>query len=179
MTDHDLIVNFPSLDDTPTDTAPSHLGTPSPRRRHSIPMRRVSFHEEVLYTKVENLSNDYKSDLWFNKLEMKQFKSQTVSELRRLASNENPSSYITLLESNDDTTHFLGLESCLSKKVHFEIALRKKALRKAIMFEQHRQRINGIYDPDLLANVSEVESDWARRRASLVAMLHDDSSSSI
>ena len=63
----------------------------------------------------------------------------------------------------------------MSKEVNAQINFRRKTLQKAIMFEQNRQRMTGIHDPDLIANISEVESGWARRRASLIGRLHDDS----
>ena len=54
------------------------------------------------------------------------------------------------------------------------IVAKRVTLRREIKYEQARQDSLGISDWDTLANVSEVNSEWSRRRARALALLHAD-----
>ena len=175
-----LIVDFPSdsadRQQQQLDSSSNQAGSSSSITATSTSSQSVSFSEHINLTFVENLSHTkkYKTSLWYNKLELDQFQLEAASAMRDmlLSRSNSDEDYLTLLEPSEDTTHFLGLENCLSRRIYFQVSLRRKAHRHAIFFEQHRQLVRGIRDADLIANVSEVESDWARGRASLIGLLH-------
>lgn len=71
-----------------------------------------------------------------------------------------------------DSTSFLGLENGLAASTIYQIVLSRKMIRDAILVEQARQCQLGICDPDFLADVSRVRSEWSRQRAEIIAQLH-------
>ena len=74
--------------------------------------------------------------------------------------------------SNSSRPTFVGLENRLSDSISQDIVARRLRHQRAIRYEQDRQARVGIYDPDLLANVAEMESDWARKRATIIGLIH-------
>ena len=135
---------------------------------------RVSFDDHVEVIIVKNFSVKHKADLWFSDQETEFFRHQTASELNKMKSNSMPADHCTELLIVQDTSAVLGLESCLSESLFEEIISRREALMMEIRFEQERQLSIGICDPDILANISEVGSEWSRRRALMIGLLHAD-----
>ena len=141
--------------------------------------RRVTFDDEKPSVEsVTNFSCEYnKADIWFTKDEMEGFKTEatrTFQEMKRKSSKTSPDSHANDLQSQaaQDTTSFLGLESCLTSSTAGQIRRRMKALKRKVMREQRRQRRKGICNPELLASIAENESDWARRRAGIIGLIH-------
>ena len=169
-----LLVDFCEL--------PNDNNTPEASNdRQVIPTRRVTFdHTETTF--VKNLTFEHKSDLWYTKRELDSFKQdtiialQTLRENNRMITSDNREQQEELLfRVAEDTTSFLGLERCLAPSTYRVMKTRQRALKQAIMYEQYRQREYGICDPDVLANISEVESDWSRKRSLIIGLIHADS----
>ena len=69
----------------------------------------------------------------------------------------------------------MGLEAHMDEKSLREVYKRRRQLRRAIMREQRRQLDKtGVIDIAVLARVAERESEWARVRARVIGMIHDD-----
>jgi len=78
-------------------------------------------------------------------------------------------------QNRDQTEVFMGLEAHLDEKSLLEVYTRRRQLRSAIMREQRRQLDKtGVIDIAKLARVAERESEWARVRARVIGMIHDD-----
>ena len=154
-TSPDLIVDFPQA------------------TRRVVPHKppRVSFANEIRIGFVERLS----SDLWYSRREIQAFKFQTALILKM--ANERDMTIAQLAEMNmQDTSVFLGLEKLFSDTTYREIERQKCMHRRGILSEQARQlRLRcGVYDADALGRVSEGTSDWSRRRARIIGLLHAD-----
>ena len=72
----------------------------------------------------------------------------------------------------DDTHSFLGLETYLSNATTREIRHQRRALQEAVLAEQQRQIDVGIFDPEMLASVSEGRSEWCRTRSHIIGLIH-------
>ena len=151
-TSPDLIVDFPPV----RRVAP-----------HKTP--RVSFANEIRIEFVERLS----TDLWYSRQDIQAFKFQTALILKM--ANERDMTIAQLAEMNvQDTSVFLGLEKVFSDTTYREIERQKCMHRGGILSEQARQLRYGLYDADALGRVSEGTSDWSRRRARIIGLLHAD-----
>ena len=147
-----------------------------------IETRRVTFEEAAKLTFIENLTFEYKADLWYSGEEMDSFKRNTVNDLHQLRrvhrtfnTSDERAQELLCLSLAGDTTSFLGLEKCLTPSTYQKMKTQQNALKDAIMYEQRRQRRYGICDPDLLANISEVGSAWSMKRALILGLIHADS----
>ena len=152
-TSPDLIVDFPQA------------------TRRVVPHKppRVSFANEIRIGFVERLS----PDLWYSRREIQAFKFQTALILKM--ANERDMTIAQLAEMNvQDTSVFLGLEKVFSDTTYWEIERQKCMHRRGILSEQARQLRCGVYDADALGRVSEGTSDWSRRRARIIGLLHAD-----
>ena len=152
----ELIVDFPQQ---------------SERCRHSRRRSRfVTFDTEVEIKFVENLSlrSDLKSSLWSSRKELKSYKyhfALSVKEMKKCTAKG-------VYPRNIDADDFVGLENFVTDTSHLEVQARRRATRKAVMMEQHRQDKLGIYDISAFAAVSAKESEWARKRAHFFGALH-------
>ena len=73
------------------------------------------------------------------------------------------------------TEAFMGLEAYLSGSTSREICFRKSLQLSSVLAEQNRQREGeGAIDPDKLAEVSRMRSEWARSRAWIIGKMHSD-----
>ena len=131
---------------------------------------RVSFadHNEIVF--IENLSHKYKAELWFTDSEMKSFKTQTVLLLINIKTNMTMAQYAEM--NVQDTSAFMGLEKFMSKKTPKEIVYKREALYRTVHSEQQRQFESGIDDPDVMAKISLGWSDWSRKRANIIGLIH-------
>ena len=165
-----LIVDFPShrpdLHIAVDRRAPPMTATP-PRSR------RVSFGQEIKVNFVRSLVWEHKSDIWLSADEMALFKASLAYEVWALRRSLGGSCTAEALLKREDDENFtmMGLENHLSSSACRTVEARRRATRRAVMFEQERQRRSGSSDPDLLANVSEVASVVSRRRARIVGLL--------
>mmetsp|Transcript_36400 Transcript_36400/g.76419 ORF Transcript_36400/g.76419 Transcript_36400/m.76419 type:complete len:239 (-) Transcript_36400:48-764(-) len=151
----DLIVDFPS------------------RHRCSQEERRVNFDHQVKVKNVKNLSVEHKSDLWLTKEDISCFQYDARQQIKALQSSDM--SIVEYATRNaQDTSVFMGLERHFYPKLPEKILARRKAISRAVLCEQQRQRHGGIYDPDIIASISEFESECSRKRARIVALLHSD-----
>eukprot|EP00579_Thalassiosira_antarctica_P021681 CAMPEP_0201972422 /NCGR_PEP_ID=MMETSP0904-20121228/41665_1 /ASSEMBLY_ACC=CAM_ASM_000553 /TAXON_ID=420261 /ORGANISM="Thalassiosira antarctica, Strain CCMP982" /LENGTH=87 /DNA_ID=CAMNT_0048522251 /DNA_START=357 /DNA_END=620 /DNA_ORIENTATION=- len=71
-----------------------------------------------------------------------------------------------------DTSAFMGLEKYMSKKTKKEIVYKREALYRTVHSEQQRQFEADIYDPDAMAKISQGWSDWSRKRAEIIGLIH-------
>ena len=145
-----------------------------PQRSSAQQSASVVFKQEIEVKFVKSLVTEYKDELWFSERDMKQFQVKTMLALQQIRSKQN----ITVAEyaenNIDDTSQFMGLERYLTNDAPVEIAMRQKRLRKAILREQDRQICHGLHDPDAMSIVSQEKSEWARKRARIIGMLHFD-----
>ena len=147
-----LIVDFPQSNS-------------SPHRRE-----RVSFVDQIQVKFIENLSYKHKSDLWYSQRELKSFKYHSALVLHKVKSVMTMAQYAEL--HVDNTSAFLGLENYLSELGYREITHRRQAVRRTVLLEQQRQSNLNIYDPDTMATVAEAKSDFSRRRAQIIGLIH-------
>ena len=71
-----------------------------------------------------------------------------------------------------DTSVFMGLENFLTDTSFQQVILRRKAIRRTVIFEQRRQLNAGIYNPDEIAQVSGAESGCSVKRAHIIGLIH-------
>jgi len=157
----DLIVDFPQASQA---LAP---------RQNDPCMPRVSFAADLEMKFIKNLTYEHGDDLWFSRQEIKSFKYQTACMLKTIFSKNMTMAQYAELNAHE-TSAFMGLEKFLSRETSREIKYQRDALRMAILYEQQRQIEAGIYDPDTMANISEVASAWCRKRSRIIALLHAD-----
>ena len=148
-----LLVDFPQK---PRDSSPN--------------APKVSFADHTQIVLIENLSYKYKAELWFTDSEMKSFKTQTVLLLINIKTNMTMAQYAEM--NVQDTSAFMGLEKFMSKKTPKEIVYKRGALYRTVHTEQQRQFEAGIYDPDVMAKISLGWSDWSRKRANIIGLIH-------
>jgi len=73
------------------------------------------------------------------------------------------------------TEAFMGLEAYLSRSTCKEICLRKALQTSSVLAEQKRQHEEeGALDPDKLAEVSRMRSEWARSNAWIKGRMHSE-----
>ena len=165
-----LLVDFPSSSRTVQVQALAEpaLAEPSPP-----PECRIRFSQEIEVKFVANLTLDHRCDIWFSSQEMKKFRYQNALLMRHLQSNN-----MSLAEYAErhihDTSCFLGIESYMTRETPPEIMSRRQMLRTAILNEQKRQRVLGVWDQESMSKVSQENSLWARRRAMIIAKIHVD-----
>lgn len=117
---------------------------------------------------------EHKRDLWLSDGEMialKQRASAEIGKIRPSSRSLDQDDYADLLYRRG-TVSYLGLERYLLETTVDNMEVRQRRLRRAILFEQDRQWAAGVLDPDILANISEAESEWSRRRAGVIGLLH-------
>ena len=153
----DLIVDFPQQD------SPSGGG-----RRY---VERVTFANYSEAIDVENLSYNYKTDLWFSRQEMHDFKYQNALVLGSISSAGMSMAQYAMMNV-EQTELFLGLENHLARDAIRNIAARRKAICEAVIQEQARQAELGIYDPARLSIVSESLSKVAMQRSIIIGLIH-------
>eukprot|EP01083_Nonionella_stella_P123184 371078_1 len=142
----------------------------------TIPSRnnsRVSFADDLQITFIANLTNAHKDTLWFTNREMKHFKYQSAMILKALQLNNMTMAQFAELNANE-TSAFMGLENYLSETTTREIKYQRDAIRRQVLHEQDRQIREGVHDLDAMASVSEAASDWSRKRAGIIALIHTD-----
>ena len=139
--------------------------------RNTLPSQ-VTVDDQTQVTYVQDISTKHKATLFYTKSELEQAKQAYAHALRQVQLNSMIIPDYGHHLSTQDTTRFLGLESCLSEKSSQQIRLRRKALRCAIEFEQARQERLGIRDDDALADISKAHSEWSRKRARYIAIWH-------
>ena len=79
----------------------------------------------------------------------------------------------TELNANE-TSAFMGLENYLSETTTREIKYQRDAIRRQVLHEHGWQIREGMHDPDAIASNSEAASDWSRKRAGIIALIHTD-----
>ena len=162
--------SFATVNSITSRTSPDLIVDFPPVRRvapHKTP--RVSFANEIRIEFVERLS----TDLWYSRQDIQAFKFQTALILKMAKANNM--NIAQLAEMNvQDTSVFLGLEKLFSDTTYREIEHQKYMHRRAILSEQLRQLRHGVYNADALARESEATSDWCRRRARIIGLLHAD-----
>ena len=149
----DLIIDFP----------------PSPRPNNEE--QRVSFVSKVKVMFIENLTYQYKADLWFSRQEMVAFKRRVQLTLSVIRSrNLTVAKYAKM--NAPDTSLFMGLEAYQTSSTAVNIASRRRAVWSAVLLEQHIQLVRGICDPDKIAVLSKVVTGVAQERAQIIALIH-------
>ncbi len=123
------------------------------------------------WTFVENLSLNYKTELWFSGSEMRLMKREAAMLLREISSHGiSMAEYAEM--SVHDTSAFMGLETYLTESSARNIAQRRWAVWNAVLSEQRRQHMAGICDPVKMRSVSEAASGMSSTRAWIIGKLH-------
>eukprot|EP00580_Thalassiosira_gravida_P001561 CAMPEP_0201608686 /NCGR_PEP_ID=MMETSP0492-20130828/8664_1 /ASSEMBLY_ACC=CAM_ASM_000837 /TAXON_ID=420259 /ORGANISM="Thalassiosira gravida, Strain GMp14c1" /LENGTH=141 /DNA_ID=CAMNT_0048073599 /DNA_START=328 /DNA_END=753 /DNA_ORIENTATION=- len=131
----------------------------------------VSFEGHATVKYIENLSLEYKADLWFSSAEMEQFKIKAARMLHSISSFGMSIAQYAQMNMNDTST-FMGLENYLLRNTSRNIQDRRGAIWRAVRLEQARQVDAGIHDPDAIAIIAEVLSEKSRTRARIIGLLH-------
>ncbi|KAL7539517.1 hypothetical protein ACHAXR_009361 [Thalassiosira sp. AJA248-18] len=135
-------------------------------------MLQVSFATDIDTKLVENLSK-YKSDLWYSRQDLKASQYQAALIMKKIkARNMTMAQYAEM--NIHDTSTFLGLEKFLSETAQQEIMYQRNVHRRAVLFQHQWQVHLGIDDADALARISEATSDWSRKRARIIGLLHSE-----
>jgi hypothetical protein len=146
----------------------SQIAPLSKRRRRSS----VSFAEESLLLEYVDSQHEDKNDLFYSKHELRTIMERNIRVVEKMIESNMTMDQFATTEVID-TSIFLGRESWLSSPlICHKILERRKAHRRAVLCEHNIQRSSGINDPSMLAEISERESDWARRRARIIGLLH-------
>lgn len=170
-----LIVDFPqpmpATTPAPEYLSPTHWGgEPS-----GLPRARVSFQDKSEVQFIENLSFEYKDDLWFSNSETRTFKQSASWIVRTI--RENGMTVAQFAELNvAETGVFMGLEAYFLPQTTLEIRYQRREMIKAVMEEQDRQCRRGLPDPDAMALVCQAASNWATTRSRVIALLHAETS---
>mmetsp|Transcript_23314 Transcript_23314/g.49869 ORF Transcript_23314/g.49869 Transcript_23314/m.49869 type:complete len:175 (-) Transcript_23314:3-527(-) len=146
---------------------------------------RVSFATHLEIVQIEDLSRDRdgapnKSDLYYSEADIRSFKRHASLTMR--AVRDSGSTMAQFAERNvRDTSAFMGLERYLSDTTTREIRYQREALHAAVLGEQRRQQLEAsrggdgcgtAVDPERMARVSEKATEWCRRRARIIALIH-------
>lgn len=149
----DLIVDFP------------------PRAR---PLRRVSFDESLSVRLVDDLTIEHKASMWFTQSELVGFQHR-MKKLVAAIHLSRDISMASFAEANvENTGAFMGLENYMPDSMPRSIAIRRKAVARAVLSEQERQLRAGIYDPDEMARISESLTELGKTRSLVIGLLHAD-----
>jgi hypothetical protein len=133
---------------------------------------RVSFATHLEVTIVENLSHEHKTNLWYTDIELKSFNRGVGLLLKSITSSGMTAAQYAKLHVNE-TSAFLGLENYWSEVSIREVKMRRRAIVDAVLQEQKRQHHSGNINVDKMSVVSRAVSRPSRRRARLIAMLHN------
>ncbi len=132
---------------------------------------RVSFAPRVELISIDDLALEHKSDMWFSSEEMLFFKRSTALALHCIKSwNLTIAEYAEM--HAQDTSAFMGLENHLSENATGGVRRRRDAIGRAVKTEQRRQADAGVGDPEALSAVAEYFSEFSRRRARVIGLLH-------
>mmetsp|Transcript_14223 Transcript_14223/g.30385 ORF Transcript_14223/g.30385 Transcript_14223/m.30385 type:complete len:176 (+) Transcript_14223:81-608(+) len=171
----DLIVGFPQRNTHPQDEHDSMELLVNFSQGHSLqnapPPPRVSFAEQLNVTFIENLSLQYKYDLWYTEREMISFRYQAGKLLSSILSSDMTVAQYAEMNMHDTST-FMGLERYFSQNKSRETARLRREICREVIAEQQRQMDAGIYDPEATSLVSEGLSEKSRRRARIIGLLH-------
>ena len=129
----------------------------------------VSFADTVHITYVEDLSYEYRDDLYLGREEMELMRHSTAKLAKRI-----PLMAQHQVEVLADTSTILGLEAYLTKNMSQEIRRRKKAYCNLVLDEQERQLDTDSHDADRMASIAMKESEKSRQRALFIGLLHED-----
>jgi len=158
-----LIINFPQ---------PQHCSSPNTPSRTT-----VTFADHFEVTFVENLSLEYKPDLWFSSEEIDSIEAGTVHSIQSIIADTNTTLAQFAEIIMNSTSAFMGLEAYLSRNTATMIRLRRRAHWGAVLREQQQQRVAGIYDPEAISNISKELSEKSRKWSRIIGMLHASSTS--
>ncbi len=133
----------------------------------------VSFVDQATVLFVEDLSQNYKDELWFSRREMDAFRHRIGPLIIDILTSDT-----TMAQYADrmihDTSSFMGLEMYLSPSSAGLIQGRRRNVRRAVLSEQRRQRRDGVLDQDEMRRVAEAITGVSAMRAHTIGMLHAD-----
>jgi hypothetical protein len=128
--------------------------------------RKVGFAESRTYAAVnpaESLSEEERSSIWYNSRDYAIFGKDAKKTVKHIRKGR---SFVGLTGR--------GLEKYFSSQYHEEKKRRELGHTRAILVEQQRQRLEGIFNPKILSMMSTVNSKWAIQNALELAQ-HDHS----
>jgi hypothetical protein len=124
---------------------------------------------------IENLTIQYKTDLWLTSDEIDKTKRKTTLFAHLLRCG-------TLNKDDFDKVLLMGLEKHLYQQEHDDAdgadgassssSRERQQLFDAVLEEQGRQTLLRIHDVEALAMISRLNSQKARDRARIIGMLH-------
>ena len=129
----------------------------------------VSFADTVHITYVEDLSYEYRDDLYLGREEMELMRYNAALLAKRLSLMAQHRVEVHLA----DTSTILGLEAYLTKNMPREIRRRKKAYCNLVLEEQERQLDADFQDAERMASIAMKESEKSRERALFIGLLHE------
>ncbi|EJK53370.1 hypothetical protein THAOC_27210 [Thalassiosira oceanica] len=174
-----LIVDFPSRrrrsrttpPDVPTTSAPfAEQAEQEPKQQRRVSFANVSEMKVV----ADIATEDALPDLYYTSREIQAIKHGNCRMLMAIRA-----SGVTMAEfaqrNSSKTEVFMGLEAHLDVSVSNEMSMRRSRQIESVLEEQSRQRRrSGVINRADLARVSARESEWARVRARIIGLIHDD-----
>jgi hypothetical protein len=150
-----------SFNDSPASMSKRVLAT----KKRPLP-RKVGFAESRTYAinnRVEQFSEGERSSLWYNSRDYAIFGKDAKKTVKHIRKGRSFSGLTGR-----------GLEKYFSSQYHEEKKRRELGHTRAILVEQQRQRLEGIFNPKILKMMSTVNSKWALQNALELAQ-HDHS----
>ena len=171
MSETNLIVDFPS-----SRCHQGNLPKPSSNRvSKSHKSLRVSFSnlsQVKVVPKLTTLATD-SSRLFYTKEDVRSFKDESRTLICVL--KRNGFALEDFARRNISSSEvFMGLEAYMNDSVARELSLRR-ANHVASVLEEHTRQIElGIDDKDELARAAAIASEWARVRARIIGLMHEE-----
>lgn len=127
-----------------------------PKRRLTLPLRKsVQFSHLSEVCVLEN--QEEKTKIWYTGEDHQRFKRERISDVvnfRAQSRQKMPAGGGPSNPSSPGPFCPIGIEQLLSTKGMVEACSSRKNVIQQVLLEQHRQRIYGFRDPDLIAIVS-------------------------
>ena len=145
------------------------------RRNSRKPEKSVSFSEFAQIRVVAKWTIDEQAALFYTRQEI-----SFTQHIHRVTISNIRATGMTLYEfarqNVSSSEVFMGLETQIDKAAAFQVYSRRMRLFHLVLEEQRRQRLNGrsVINQAELAKVAAMGSEWARKRARILGVLHVD-----
>jgi hypothetical protein len=131
--------------------------------------KSVRFHGTVQVA-LKQVSKEELSDTWYGPLEYKDFQKDSKRSLKAITAS------LVCGMPADAKVHCLrGLEACLTPHMYQRRKDEKVAIVRHVLNQQLLQKLFGVHDPQLLAQLSQELSQKAQQRAHLLANFDTES----
>lgn len=139
-----------------------------PKQRPSSVKKQVLIHPMSMVQVYASPEKSDASELYYSKDEYHEMKARRVHDVRAVHQR-----YLKLSSSKEviKDLDYTGLENCLSPELAERVVHRRGSIRRAVLLEQERQKLLGIYSPLEIAHVAQHYSRPSVRHARKLAAL--------